>query len=146
MLDQSETNDCRRAAGSDGSTALVRDFLRRAAAPSPEHLKVIARLEKATNRDWTIADALRVQPEEIQRHKGVGSTYARYFAELQELLKAYLRGKRGKENCPGNAPQILEWLHRGGYELNWVGLSLSERRVLRKLEYRLERKRTLPRW
>lgn len=118
----------------DSASAPVRDFLRKAAFHNPAHLKVVARLEKVTDRNWTIGDVLQVSPEEIGGHKGIGSTYVRYFAELQELLKAYARGESGTISSPYNAPQILKWLRSGGYELNWACLSLAERRALRKLE------------
>lgn len=123
-----------RGFDADSSSALARDFLRKTAFHNPAHLKVVARLEKVTNRNWTIADVLRVKPEEISGHKGIGSTYVRYYAELQELLKAYVRGESGTICSLYNAPQILKWLQSGGYELNWACLSLSERRALRKLE------------
>ena len=118
----------------DSASALVRDFLRKAAFHNPAHLKVVARLEKVTDRNWTIADVLRIKPEEIDGHKGIGSTYVRYYTELQELLKSYASGESGNSGSLYNAPQILKWLQSGGYELNWACLSLSERRALRKLE------------
>ncbi len=118
----------------ESASAPVRDFLRKAAFHNPGHLKVVARLEKVTERNWTIGDILRVSPEEISGHKGIGSTYMRYFVELQEMLKAYEKGESDHISSPYNAPQILKWLRSGGFELNWACLSLSERRALRKLE------------
>lgn len=149
MLNHPQTNESRSGSFSsvasggfnaDSASAPVRDFLRKAAFHNPAHLKVVARLEKVTERNWTIGDVLRIKPEEINGHKGIGSTYVRYFAELQELLKAYARGESGKTCSPYNAPQIFKWLQSGGYELNWACLSLSERRALRKLENDREQK------
>ena len=117
----------------DGSSILMRDFLRQAAL-RPEHIKVIARLENATGRDWTVADVLECDLETILGFKGVGETYVRYFAELQALMK-----RRSDEDVSWlevsySAREIYRWLRDGGYELNWVSLTTRERRALRRIE------------